>query len=138
MTRKFTDIFFKYLIRIVALFSVLALGAILLFVFTQGSMPFFTSTYSGIRLVVQRIDEITVNGVLYKNHNTFINIPKKLKLIITKKIRKRFFLLYMIVILLLRIPKATFLQLVIRLRLPLCKKEYMLFFPNRLTIFLVL
>jgi len=76
MTRKFTDIFFKHLVSIVALFSVLALGAILLFVFVQGSMPFFTSTDSDIRLVVQRIDEITVNGSVYRDHNTFINIPK--------------------------------------------------------------
>jgi len=76
MNRKFSDIFFKYLVRITALFSVLALGAILLFVFAQGAMPFFTSTYSGIRLVAQRIDEITVNGQSYFNHNTFIDIPK--------------------------------------------------------------
>ncbi|MCL2265024.1 MAG: phosphate ABC transporter permease subunit PstC [Treponema sp.] len=76
MNRKFSDIFFKHLVRIVALFSVLALGAILLFVFAQGTMPFFTSTYSGIRLVPQRIDEITVNGQTFLNHKTFIDIPK--------------------------------------------------------------
>jgi len=74
--RKITDIFFKHLFKVVALFSVLALGAILLFVFTQGSMPFFTSTYSGIRLVAQRIDDITVNGENYLNHSTFIDIPQ--------------------------------------------------------------
>jgi len=74
--RKFSDIFFKHLVSITALFSVLALGAILLFVFAQGTMPFLTSTYSGIRLVPQRIDEITVNGQTYFNHNTFIDIPK--------------------------------------------------------------
>jgi len=76
MNRKLTDIFFKYLFSIVALFSVLALGAILLFVFVQGTMPFFTSTSSGIRLVAQRIDEITVNGKTYIDHSTFIDIPK--------------------------------------------------------------
>jgi len=70
------DIFFKHLVSIVALFSVLALGAILLFVFAQGGMPFFISTSSGIRLVVQRIDEINVNGINYINHKTFIDIPK--------------------------------------------------------------
>jgi len=74
--RKYADVFFKHLVSIVALFSVLALGAILLFVFAQGSMPFFKSTYSGIRLVPQRIDEINVNGTIYYNHNTFIDIPK--------------------------------------------------------------
>jgi phosphate transport system permease protein len=74
--RKFTDIFFKYLFSVVALFSVLALGAILLFVFTQGTMPFFVPTASGVRLVAQRIDDLTVNGVRYVEHNTFIDIPK--------------------------------------------------------------
>jgi len=76
MNRKFTDVFFKHLFSTVALFSVLALGAILLFVFAQGTMPFFTSTASGIRLVAQRIDELTVNGKLYIDHHTFIDIPK--------------------------------------------------------------
>jgi phosphate transport system permease protein len=76
MNRKFTDIFFKYLFSIVALFSVLALGAILLFVFIQGSMPFFVPTSSGVRLVAQRIDELTVNDTLYIEHSTFIDIPK--------------------------------------------------------------
>ena len=76
MNRKYTDVFFKQLFRIVALFSVLALGAILLFVFVQGTRPFFTATYSGIRLVAQRIDDLTVNGVRYIDHSTFIDIPK--------------------------------------------------------------
>ena len=81
MNRKLTDVFFKYLFSAVALFSVLALGAILLFVFAQGTMPFFSSTSSGIRLVAQRIDEITVNGVTYIDHSTFIDIPKNTGLI---------------------------------------------------------
>ena len=79
--RNHTDVFFKQLFRIVALFSVLALGAILLFVFIQGTKPFFVPTYSGIHLVAQRIDEITVNGVLYVNHSTFIEIPKDTEII---------------------------------------------------------
>jgi len=76
MNRKYTDIFFRYLFSVVALFSVLALGAILLFVFAQGTMPFFKSTAKGIRLVAQRINEITVNGETYIDHSTFIEIPK--------------------------------------------------------------
>jgi phosphate transport system permease protein len=76
MNRNFTDVFFKHLFSIVALFSVLALGAILLFVFAQGTMPFIVPTASNIRLVAQRIDEITVNGEFYKEVNTFIDIPK--------------------------------------------------------------
>jgi phosphate transport system permease protein len=81
MNRNVTDVFFKHLFSLVALFSVLALGAILLFVFAQGTMPFVLSTAGGIRLVAQRIDELTVNGVLYKNHSTFIDIPKNTGLI---------------------------------------------------------
>jgi phosphate transport system permease protein len=81
MNRKYTDIFFKYLFRIMALFSVLALGAILLFVFAQGTMPFFVPTAQGIRLVAQRIDLLTVNGVTYQDHSTFIDIPKNTNLI---------------------------------------------------------
>ncbi|MDR2478420.1 MAG: phosphate ABC transporter permease subunit PstC [Treponema sp.] len=61
----------------VALFSVLALGAILLFVFVQGALPFFVSTAQGIRLVPLRIDELTVNGKRYQNHSTFIDIPRE-------------------------------------------------------------
>ena len=76
MNRKGVDIFFKYLFSIVALFSVLALGAILVFVFAQGALPFLVPTSPGIRLVAQRIDELTVNGALYQNHSTFIDIPK--------------------------------------------------------------
>jgi len=76
INRNFTDVFFKYLFRIVALFSVLALGAILLFIFTEGTMPFIAPTASNIRLVAQRIDELTVNGVLYKDQSTYIDIPK--------------------------------------------------------------
>ena len=76
MNSKFTDLFFKHLFRMVALFSVLALGAILLFVFIQGALPFFHSTAQGIRLVPQRIDELTVNGETYIDHSSFINLPK--------------------------------------------------------------
>ena len=84
MNRKLTDVFFKHLFSIVALFSVLALGAILLFVFVQGSIPFFAPTSPDIRLVVQRIDELTVNGVEYIDHSTFINIPKNTDIISIK------------------------------------------------------
>ena len=84
MNRKFSDIFFKYLVSIVALFSVLALWAILLFVFAQGTMPFFTPTYPGVRLVPQRINEITVNGETYFDHNTFIDIPQNTKTILIR------------------------------------------------------
>jgi len=73
--RKFADVFFKYLFSAVAAVSVLALGAIVLFVFVQGSRTFFTSTADGVRLVPQRISDITVNGVRYVDHAAFIHLP---------------------------------------------------------------
>jgi len=84
MNRKLTDVFFRHLFSIVALFSVLALGAILLFVFIHGSIPFFAPTSPDIRLVAQRIDELTVNGVEYIDHSTFIYIPKNTDVISIK------------------------------------------------------
>jgi phosphate transport system permease protein len=76
MNRKHIDIFFKRILSVVALFSVLALGAILLFVFIQGFLPFFVPTASYIRLAARNIDDITVNGKRYQNHATFIDIAK--------------------------------------------------------------
>jgi phosphate transport system permease protein len=58
-----------------SLTSVLALASILIFVFVQGAGPFVFSTASGIRIVPERIEEITVNGVSYRDHTTFIDIP---------------------------------------------------------------
>ena len=74
LNRKYTDIFFRYLFRIVSLFSVLALASILFFVFSHGVSPFLVPTAKSIRMVVQRIDEININGVQYKNHSTFIDL----------------------------------------------------------------
>ena len=75
INRKITDVFFKHLFSIVALFSVLALGAILLFVFFQGTKPFFFGTGANIKLVVRNIDEFTVNGVFYKDRLEAVDIP---------------------------------------------------------------
>ncbi|MDR2768782.1 MAG: phosphate ABC transporter permease subunit PstC [Treponema sp.] len=73
--RRRSDIFFAWLFRIMSLSSVLALASILVFVFVQGAGPFIFSTAKGIRIVPERIEEITVNGELYLNRTTFINIP---------------------------------------------------------------
>jgi phosphate transport system permease protein len=69
------DVFFKHLFRTSSFFSVLALGAILFFVFLQGIRPFLFPTAREIRLVVERIDEVKVNGTVYRNQDTFIYIP---------------------------------------------------------------
>jgi phosphate transport system permease protein len=76
MNRRYADQFFRYFFRMVSLVSVLALGAILLFVFAQGLMPFVSATAPGIRLVVQNIGELTVNGRLYRNVSDFITLEK--------------------------------------------------------------
>ena len=81
MNQNHTDIFFRYLFSTVALFSVLALGAILLFVFVQGSLPFLKPTSNAIRLVPQRIDDLVVNGERYTDHSSFINIAKNTEII---------------------------------------------------------
>jgi phosphate transport system permease protein len=74
-TTKVADIFFKYLVSTVSFFSVLALGAILVFVFIRGSIPFLFPTAKEIRLVTERIETIKVNGEEYRNHSSFIFIP---------------------------------------------------------------
>jgi len=76
MNRKLADHFFKYLVSAVALFSMVALGAIVLFVFFHGSRTFFTATAPAVRLVPQRIADITVNGQRYANHSAFIHLPE--------------------------------------------------------------
>jgi len=78
MNRKIMDVFFKHLFSIVALFSVLALGAILLFVFMQGSKPFFVPTNKNLLINAQRIDEFTINGKFYTDYSEYpynIEIP---------------------------------------------------------------
>jgi phosphate transport system permease protein len=81
MNRRLVDVFFRHLFSIAALFSVLALGAILLFVFTQGAIPFIMPTAKGIRLVARQIDELAVNGIVYQNHSTFIELPNDVPVI---------------------------------------------------------
>ncbi|MDR2767127.1 MAG: phosphate ABC transporter permease subunit PstC [Treponema sp.] len=79
--RRHFDIFFKYLFRVMSLTSVLALASILVFVFVQGAGPFLFSTADGIRIVPERIEEINVNGEVYRDHTTFINIPRGAQLV---------------------------------------------------------
>jgi phosphate transport system permease protein len=82
--RRRTDVFFKYLFRVMSLSSVLALTSILVFVFVQGAGPFVFPTAKGIRIVPERIEELTVNGEQYRNHTTFINIPPDISAILVR------------------------------------------------------
>ncbi|MDR0999127.1 MAG: phosphate ABC transporter permease subunit PstC [Treponema sp.] len=73
--RRGSDVFFKYLFRVMSLSSVLALASILIFVFLQGAGPFIFATAPGIRIVPERIERINVNGITYLDRTSFINIP---------------------------------------------------------------
>jgi phosphate transport system permease protein len=64
-----------------SLTSVLALASILIFVFIQGAGPFVFSTAPGIRIVPERLAEITVNGRSYRNHTTFIDVAPEASVI---------------------------------------------------------
>ncbi|MDR0389140.1 MAG: phosphate ABC transporter permease subunit PstC [Spirochaetaceae bacterium] len=81
LDRLSADVFFRHLFRVMSLSSVLALASILVFVCVQGAGPFMFPTAKGIRVVPERVEEITVNGEVYKNHTTFINIPPDTSLI---------------------------------------------------------
>jgi phosphate transport system permease protein len=81
MNRKKLDLFFKYLFRVVSLVSVLALGAILIFVVVQGTAPFIFPTAPDIRIVTERIPDLTVNGTDYGEHTGFIPIPKDAEIV---------------------------------------------------------
>lgn len=72
--RQAADVFFKHLIRIVSAFSVVALAAIIFFVFIQGVEPFLYPTHTNIRLVAERIDRLEVDGTVYENHTRFIDL----------------------------------------------------------------
>ena len=63
--RKKVDRSFAVLVTATSFVSVLALGAILLFVVVEGAKPFFFGTARGVRIVTERVDGLLVNGVFY-------------------------------------------------------------------------
>jgi phosphate transport system permease protein len=76
MNRRGTDVFFKYLFRVMSLTSVLALASILVFVFVQGVVPFVVPSAPGTRIVTERIEEVQVNGRVYHSDGNYIDIPR--------------------------------------------------------------
>jgi phosphate transport system permease protein len=76
INRLKTDVFFTYLFRIMSLSSALALASILVFVFVQGIVPFVVPSAPGIRIVTERIEEIRVNGRVYRQDGNYIDIPR--------------------------------------------------------------
>ena len=75
-TRQIIDRGVSILIRSVSFFSVLALVAMLFFLFIQGVEPFVRPTSDSIRIVVQNIDSVTINGVTWENQTRFIPVDK--------------------------------------------------------------
>jgi len=75
LSRRLTDRIFAWLFRAVSFTGAAALGAIVVFIFIQGVQPFIFSGAQNLRLVVERIDPITVNGEVYENPEGFIELP---------------------------------------------------------------
>jgi phosphate transport system permease protein len=73
--RRKADLIFKRLVTLVSGFSILALGAILVFVLVRGVAPFVLPTDSGMRIVTEGIDEISVNGQVYRD-TVMIPVPR--------------------------------------------------------------
>jgi len=75
LPRRIVDIVFTWLFRIVSFSGVAALGAIVVFIFVQGTESFISPTAKTLRLVTERIDKITINGADYENPSGFIELP---------------------------------------------------------------
>ena len=75
LSRQLTDNIFAWLFRAVSFTGAAALGAIVVFIFVQGSQPFFFADAHNLRLVIERFDSVTVNGKVYENHDGFIELP---------------------------------------------------------------
>jgi hypothetical protein len=63
--KQVVDKIFKNFFLVVSTFSVIALIAIIVFVFAQGAVPFLTSTADNVHLIPFGIEEFTVNGTPY-------------------------------------------------------------------------
>ncbi|MCL2006714.1 MAG: phosphate ABC transporter permease subunit PstC [Treponema sp.] len=88
ISRRLTDICFAWAFRAFSFTGALALGAIVVFIFVQGAEPFLFPTSENLRLVVERVDELTVNGVLYENRHEFIELPRDTETIIINFINR--------------------------------------------------
>ncbi|WP_018527744.1 phosphate ABC transporter permease subunit PstC [Alkalispirochaeta alkalica] len=71
-TRIIVDRSLRHIFRIVSFFSVIALAAMVIFVFAQGLGPFFFPTAPSIAVVLENIPSARINGSLYENHRRAI------------------------------------------------------------------
>jgi len=65
----------RIIFQAVSYLSVIALIAMLGFVFYQGIRPFTAPTADQIQIVPEHIPQLTVNGRMYENRRSFIDIP---------------------------------------------------------------
>ena len=75
LSRRLVDISFAWIFRVFSFTGAAALGAIVLFIFVQGIQPFFFPSAKTLRLVVERLDSVAVNGRVYENPEGFIELP---------------------------------------------------------------
>jgi phosphate transport system permease protein len=75
LPRRLTDTVFTWLFRAFSFTGVAALGAIVVFIFVQGAEPFLFPTAGTLRLVIERLDSVTINGRVYENSGEFIHLP---------------------------------------------------------------
>ena len=73
--RRLTDTAFTRFFRVVSFTGAAELGAIVVFILVQGAEPFLFPTSKTLRLVIERIDRVAVNGVVYDNPQGFITLP---------------------------------------------------------------
>jgi phosphate transport system permease protein len=83
-SRRLTDNIFAWLFRAVSFTGAAALGAIVVFIFVQGSQPFIFPGAHTLRLVVERFDHVTVNGQTYENPEGFIDLPWDTKTVLVE------------------------------------------------------
>ena len=75
LSRRSVDIIFAWLFRVFSFTGVVALGAIVIFILVQGVQPFFFPTAKTLRLVIERLDSVTINGQVYDDPDGFITLP---------------------------------------------------------------
>jgi len=87
-SRRLTDSIFAWLFRAVSFTGAAALGAIVIFIFVQGSQPFIFPDAQNLRLVVERFDHVTVNGRTYENPEGFIELPWDTKTVLVEFVNR--------------------------------------------------
>ena len=75
LPRRFIDTAFAWILRVFSFTGVAALSAIVVFIFVQGAAPFLFPTSKVLRLVIERLDSVTINGRVYENPEGFIELP---------------------------------------------------------------